>query len=152
MPTRRRRAHPLAAALLLAVGPGAGAEPAPAGLAIVEVEVAEGALRVEIVNRGERASEPTDLVVATRAAGRLVGSSRHRVAPLGPGGIREERVVPEIWGAHRSDLRAGLERQDCCTTRVWLEPGGAPPLEIRHGLGPAVSAPPDASAVQGRDP
>lgn len=161
MPIPRRTANPraaahpfahaaalllaLAAALLLSATRARGGDPAPAGLTIESVEAVDGVLVAAVANRGSAPSAGAELVVATRAAGRLVGSARRRLEPLAPGAVREERVSLAVWGSQRPDLRAGLERQGCCTTRVWLEPGAAPPLEVRHGIGPAAPAPAHAA-------
>lgn len=141
------------AAVLLLVGsaPARAADPEPPPV-IEDLRIEGGDAVVVIANRGAAPSAPSDLVVTTRAAGRLVGSSRRRLQSLAPGLVREERVPLGVWGAERPDLRASLERQGCCTTRVWLEPDGAAPLEIRHGIGPAAAAAPHRAEPEGGSP
>lgn len=132
-------ATPIALAALTAP---AAAGPAEAALVLERLEAAGPRLVVVVANRGETPSGEAELVLTTRAGGRLVGSTRIRVEPVEPGASREERVLVSVWGADRPDLRAALERQGCCTTRISLEPGTGPPAEIRHGLEPDVAATP----------
>lgn len=115
-----------------------------APLPAVERAVVVGSgLRLGLANHGADPSVTAELVVTTRAAGRLVGSARHTIDPLGPGEELEAWIPLAIWGEGRPELRAALIREGCCTTRLWLEPGGVP-LEIEHTLDPPAvgSAPP----------
>jgi hypothetical protein len=125
--------------VLLTTAAGALASDDPA-LVIEGARIVDGGLHVVIANRGDTPIPHVELGAATRAGGRLVGSARHRLEPLAPGAAREERLPLHIWGSDRPDLRPIIER-GCCTTRVWLEPGGHA-LEIDHALAPNGAASP----------
>lgn len=74
-------------------------------------------IRFQARNRSALPTERFTINVSTRSGGRLVGSARHTLAPLGPGQTREETVPVALW---REPADAWLE--DCCQVRLVADP------------------------------